>query len=101
MQLAKLVQAGSLSMPRGLDAYFDDRPSLLDQLFTILTQDDIQGLLPDILKVLNCMELGLIEDHTYFTKRFFLKGPIKILYSWKFLWELNFMDYQKLYTKKF
>ena len=67
MQLAKLVQAGSLSMPRGLDAYFDDRPSLLDQLFTILTQEDIQGLLPDILKVLNCMELGLIKDHTYFS----------------------------------
>ncbi|XP_019855178.1 PREDICTED: guanine nucleotide-binding protein-like 3 homolog [Amphimedon queenslandica] len=57
MQLAKLVQAGSLSIPRGLDAYFDDRLSLLDQLFTILTQQDIHGLLPDILKGLKMKKI--------------------------------------------
>ena len=50
-QLAKLVQSGKLKIPCSLVEYVDDHASLIDQLFTILTVEDIEGMLPDILKV--------------------------------------------------
>ena len=50
-QLAKLVQTGKLEVPLGLTNYVTDHTSLIDQIFTILTGDDIEGMLPDILKV--------------------------------------------------
>ena len=53
MQLAKLVQGGNLTIPQSLDSYIDDNVILLDQLFTILTQKDIEGMLPDVLKVIS------------------------------------------------
>ena len=51
-QLAKLVQSGKLDIPRSLVEYVDDHASLIDQIFTILTIEDIEGMLPDILKVM-------------------------------------------------
>ena len=50
-QLAKLVQSGKLDLPCSLIEYIDDHTSLIDQIFTILTLEDIEGMLPDILKV--------------------------------------------------
>ena len=40
-------------MPCSLLDYVDDHTSLIDQIFTILTIEDIEGMLPDILKVLS------------------------------------------------
>lgn len=51
IQLAKLVQGGKLIVPKSLESYVEDNAILIDQLFTILTQKDIEGMLPDILKV--------------------------------------------------
>lgn len=50
-ELAKLVSSGKVSVPQSLAKYTEERLLLLDQLFTILTPDDIRGMLPDILKV--------------------------------------------------
>ena len=55
-ELAKLVSSGRVKVPQSLENYADDKLILLDQLFTILTPDDIRGMLPDILKV------GLLLD---------------------------------------
>lgn len=49
-QFAKLVQTGKLEVPLSLTNYITDHTSLIDQLFTILTGEDIEGMLPDILK---------------------------------------------------
>lgn len=53
-ELAKLVSSGRVKVPQSLVKYVDERLVLLDQLFTILTPDDIKGMLPDILKVPVC-----------------------------------------------
>ena len=53
-ELAKLVASGKVKIPQSLESYGDDKPVLLDQLFTILTPNDIKGMLPDILKVGGC-----------------------------------------------
>ena len=45
------MQTGKLEVPLGLTNYVTDHTSLIDQIFTILTGDDIEGMLPDILKV--------------------------------------------------
>ena len=50
-ELAKLVASGKVKIPQSLESYADDKMVLLDQLFTILTPNDIRGMLPDILKV--------------------------------------------------
>lgn len=56
MELAKMVSSGKVKVPQSLVNYIDDRTLLLDQLFTILTPDDIRGMLPDTLKVCHlCM----------------------------------------------
>lgn len=38
-------------MPKSLTHYVGDRHQLLDQVFTILSESDVKGMLPDILKV--------------------------------------------------
>ena len=45
------MQTGKLEVPLSLTNYITDHTSLIDQIFTILTGDDIEGMLPDILKV--------------------------------------------------
>lgn len=50
-ELAKLVSSGKVNVPQSLVNYTEERLVLLDQLFTILTPDDVRGMLPDILKV--------------------------------------------------
>ena len=50
-ELAKLVSSGKVNVPQSLVNYTEERLLLLDQLFTILTPDDVRGMLPDILKV--------------------------------------------------
>ena len=44
-------------MPKSLAHYIEDRPQLVDQLFTILSESDVKGMLPDILKVRILLEL--------------------------------------------
>ena len=70
IQLAKMVQNGKLKIPSSLVEYIDDHTSLIDQIFTILTIEDIEGMLPDILKVTCSLiigELAIIQgsDHLY------------------------------------
>ena len=43
--------SGEVSVPRSLSHYAEDRVQLLDQVFTILSESDVRGMLPDILKV--------------------------------------------------
>ena len=50
-ELAELVKSGQVQVPRSLVEYQKDRFQLLDQVFTILSADDVKGMLPDILKV--------------------------------------------------
>ena len=50
-ELARLVSSGAIRVPKSLINYADDRTQLMDQVFTILSPDDIKGMLPDILKV--------------------------------------------------
>lgn len=50
-ELAQLVQSGQIQIPKSLVHYQGDRVQLLDQVFTILSPDDVEGMLPDILKV--------------------------------------------------
>ena len=51
LELTKMVQSGKLKVPKSLLHYIDDHGTLLEQLFTILTQEDIKGMAPDTLKV--------------------------------------------------
>ena len=55
-QLAKLVQLGKIAIPKSVLHYVEDAPQLLDQVFTILTPEDVKGVLPDILKVSGLFE---------------------------------------------
>ncbi len=50
-ELAKLVTSGAVQVPKSLVHYASDKPLLLDQIFTILSPNDVTGMLPDILKV--------------------------------------------------
>ncbi len=50
-ELAELVRAGQIQLPKSLSHYQQDKWHLLDQVFTILSENDIKGMLPDILKV--------------------------------------------------
>ena len=50
-ELASLVECGAIRVPKNLEHYIEDSTQLLDQVFTILSPDDIKGMLPDILKV--------------------------------------------------
>ena len=50
-ELAELVKAGQIQLPKSLSHYQQDKLQLLDQVFTILSEDDVKGMLPDILKV--------------------------------------------------
>lgn len=49
-ELAKLVTSGAVQVPKSLVNYATDKALLLDQVFTILSPSDINGMLPDILK---------------------------------------------------
>ena len=51
-ELVKLVISGEIKVPQTLGHFVEDRVQLLDQVFTILSEDDIKGMLPDILKVM-------------------------------------------------
>ena len=53
-ELAELVRTGQVQLPKNLSHYQQDRWQLLDQVFTILSEDDVKGMLPDILKVCVC-----------------------------------------------
>lgn len=53
-ELAELVKSGQVQIPRSLVEYQSDKLQLLDQVFAILSPDDVKGMLPDILKV--CVE---------------------------------------------
>ena len=64
-ELVKLVISGEVKVPKCLRHYMDDRPQLLDQTFTILSESDVRGMLPDILQARNlpvfpcgCLLLG-------------------------------------------
>lgn len=50
-ELAELVKSGQVQLPKSLVHYQKDKVQLLDQMFTILSPDDVKGMLPDILKV--------------------------------------------------
>lgn len=50
-ELAKLVTSGAVQVPKSLVHYASDKALLLDQVFTILSPNDVNGMLPDILKV--------------------------------------------------
>ena len=50
-ELAKLVTSGAVQVPKSLVNYTTDKALLLDQVFTILSPNDVNGMLPDILKV--------------------------------------------------
>ena len=52
-ELVKLVISGEVKVPKTLTHYVDDRPQLLEQVFTILSENDVRGMLPDILKARN------------------------------------------------
>lgn len=56
-ELAELVKSGQVQVPRSLVDYQTDRFQLLDQVFTILSPDDVKGMLPDILKVGGCIRM--------------------------------------------
>ena len=60
-ELVKLVIAGEVTVPQSLSHYVEDRAQLLDQVFTILSETDIRGMLPDILKVRKLFFLFLCE----------------------------------------
>lgn len=47
----KLVMSGEIKVPKCLGHYVEDSTQLLDQVFTILPESDVKGMLPDILKV--------------------------------------------------
>lgn len=49
-ELAKLVTSGAVQVPKSLVNYASDKALLLDQVFTVLSPSDINGMLPDILK---------------------------------------------------
>ena len=50
-ELAQLVTSGAVQVPKSLVHYASDKALLLDQVFTILSPSDVNGMLPDILKV--------------------------------------------------
>ena len=50
-ELAKRVTSGAVQIPKSLVQYASDKAMLLDQVFTILSPNDVNGMLPDILKV--------------------------------------------------
>ena len=50
-ELVELVSTGAIQIPQSLMSYAEDRSQLLDQIFSILTSDDIKEMLPDALKV--------------------------------------------------
>ena len=52
-ELADLITSGTIQVPRSLTHYMNDPVQLLDQVFTILSPEDVKGKLPDILKVSN------------------------------------------------
>ena len=63
--LLKELQITSIStFPKPLREYIDDRSKLLDEVFTVLSRDDIECMLPDILKVwfTFCMCVSLYQN---------------------------------------
>lgn len=49
-ELVKLVISGEVKVPQSLTHYVGDCHQLLDQVFAILSDSDVKGMLPDILK---------------------------------------------------
>ena len=50
--LLEELQLTSIStFPKPLGEYTEDRSKLLDEVFAVMSRDDIEGMLPDILKV--------------------------------------------------
>lgn len=58
-QLVKLVISGEVNVPKSLTHYVGDFHLLLDQVFTILSESDVKGMLPDILKARRLLSLPL------------------------------------------
>ena len=54
-ELVKLVISGEVKVPKTLLHYAEDRDQLLEQVFTILSENDVRGMLPDILKARNIL----------------------------------------------
>ena len=67
-ELAELVTSGVIQVPKSLSHYQEDVVQLLDQIFTILSPNDIKGMLPDILKVFSNLHV------------FFYLLPEKLIY---------------------
>ena len=51
MELAELVKSGQVRVPKSLMHYHQDRVQLFDQVFTILSPEDVKQMIPNILKV--------------------------------------------------
>lgn len=49
--LEELQLTSITTFPKPLREFIEDRSKLLDEVFTVLSRDDIEGMLPDILKV--------------------------------------------------
>lgn len=68
-----MVQSGKLSVPKSLLHYVDDHSLLLEQLFAILTLEDIEGMLPCVLKVQetshNYIHYAMLIMYNYYNKR--------------------------------
>ena len=58
-------------MPKSLKHYVEDRHQLLDQVFTILSESDVRGMLPDILKA----SLSSLRDLSVHPSDFGLMTP--------------------------
>lgn len=50
-ELAELVKTGQVQVPKSLSHYLTDKVQLLDQVFTILSPDDVKDMIPASLKV--------------------------------------------------
>ena len=53
-ELVRLVMAGEIKVPQRLSHYVEDRGKLLDQVFTILPESEMEDMIPDTLKVSIC-----------------------------------------------
>lgn len=73
-ELAELVKSGQVQVPRSLLDYQKDKLQLLDQVFTILSPDDVKGMLPDILKVCECRVAGNSVSPVHETPRLKFSG---------------------------
>ena len=74
-ELARLVSSGAIRVPKSLINYADDRTQLMDQVFTILSPDDIKGMLPDILKVYVYSFVVILYSVCLICHRFSMPSP--------------------------